>query len=71
MKAKETKTAENAVQAYFDRAAGSVAGGRPLSGTSASYVDPIPANIIASGHVDLEVFVVDNGGNITRRRAVP
>jgi hypothetical protein len=53
---------------YFDRAAGSVVGGRPLTGTKASFLDPIPVNVISNRKVDLEVFVVDEGGNIARAR---
>jgi hypothetical protein len=58
---------------YLDRAsgsvgAGSVVGGRALEGTEASFLDPIPASLVRNGQLDLQVNVIDEGGNIAKAR---
>jgi len=51
---------------YFDTHVGSVVGGRALEGKEAAFQDPVPPSIVHNGQLGIEVFVADNGGNLTR-----
>ena len=58
---------------YLDRSdgslgAGSVVGGRALDGRTATFLDPIPSNLIRNGRLNLQLNVIDEGGNITKAR---
>jgi hypothetical protein len=51
---------------YVDARAGSVVGGRALTGKEASFQDPIPPSLVHNGEIDLRVLVTDEGGNRTK-----
>lgn len=54
---------------FYDRTkeAASLVGGKPLRGKSQELVQPLPAELLAPGlQPKVEVFVSDNGGNVTR-----
>ena len=53
---------------YMDRIKGSVIGGGALQGTHRSLEYAVPAAANHDGRCDIEAFVVDNGGNLTRTR---
>jgi hypothetical protein len=53
---------------YFDRINGSIVAGRALQGKHQSINWPVPAAAMHEGRCEIEVFVTDSGGNLTRAR---
>jgi hypothetical protein len=53
---------------YMDRIQGTVIGGAALRGTHQSWEYAVPATAQHEGRCDIEAFVVDQGGNLTRAR---
>lgn len=53
---------------YMDRIKGTVIGGAVLKGTHQSLEYAVPSTAIHEGRCDIEAFVTDNGGNLTRAR---
>jgi hypothetical protein len=53
---------------YFDRIKGTVVAGSAIKGTNQSLELSVPPSAVHDGVCEIEAFVTDNGGNLTRTR---
>ena len=62
-------TDENGLRAivFVDRTAATLIAGRPLTGKTAEFRQPLPTANASANHLDLQIILTDHGGNHLRR----